>query len=154
MGIVAPSGGSYETGTATKDDWRWFLNAILGPGGQVDKLVEAHKNICNILERCNIIKLIVMILRPPPNLSYEERISLVKWYINECLKDFQRIQYDKIRLVGFYWMSESVGKDDTDLVRKVSNIIHNKNLSFYWIPYYFAQGVDAWKDLGFDYVML
>ncbi|RLF08690.1 MAG: hypothetical protein DRJ64_00365 [Thermoprotei archaeon] len=26
---------------------------------------------------------------------------------------------------------------------KVSNIIHNKNLSFYWIPCYLAQGVNT-----------
>ncbi|RLF08677.1 MAG: hypothetical protein DRJ64_00360 [Thermoprotei archaeon] len=51
LGIVTPSGGSYETSTATKDDWKLFLDAILGLSGQVDKLIEAHKNVCSTLRR-------------------------------------------------------------------------------------------------------
>lgn len=154
LGIVAPSGGSYETGTATSSDWKWFLDTILGPDGQIDKLIKAHKNICRILGKFNVIKVIIMIPRPSPDLGYEERINLVKWYVNNTINSFRKIKYDKIRLVGFYWMSESVSKNDVKLVKNVSKIIHSKELFFYWIPYYNAKGIDSWRSLGFDYVML
>ena len=153
LGSKAPSGGSYYSGTATRDDWKWFIEKILGPEGQISRLVQAHRKICQKMGRCRKLGVIIMIPRPPVS-SLDERISMVEWYIDEIFQSVKKIDYDMLDFKGFYWMSEKVNEEDWELVKNVTKMIHEKKSKLYWIPYYTAKGVDDWKSLGFDYVML
>jgi hypothetical protein len=53
-----------------------------------------------------------------------------------------------------YWLEEQISTSSTgpDTVKLASNIVHAKNLKFFWIPHSLAYKAYMWKDVGFDAV--
>lgn len=81
----------------------------------------------------------------------EDRIASVTWYVDQVLKIWAMKKYSHLQLTGFYWVHEAVAnKSDTLLIQALSRLLHQKELDFYWIPYYGARGAKNWRELGFD----
>lgn len=134
--------------------WLWWLTEkIFGKNGQMELLNSAAEEVSKQITLSEV-KIIVMIPRPFTNLTLEERYENVKTYVTKTIQLFNEGNYSKLKLIGFYWMCETVPSQDYELVRRVSRLVHLLGLKFYWIPYFGAEGVDKWQELGFDYVML
>ncbi|MFT4416472.1 DUF4855 domain-containing protein [Fredinandcohnia humi] len=90
--------------------------------------------------------------------AHENRVKVVNWFIDEVTKRYSEEGYDDLSLVGFYWYNEYVSHQlselDHELIQSASKYVKEKNLTFQWIPYYFARGWDDWKELGFDSALL
>ena len=143
----------YEKGSSYKS-WLWWLTEkIFGKNGQMELLNSAAEEVSKQITLSEV-KIIVMIPRPFTNLTLEERYENVKAYVTKTIQLFNEGNYSKLKLIGFYWMCETVPSQDYELVRGVSRLVHLLGLKFYWIPYFGAEGVDKWQELGFDYVML
>lgn len=154
LGITGPSGGSYETGTANDKDWSWLLDRLFGSGNQVKNLQDAAEEASKLLGKEITLKVIVVIPLPSPNLNFSARITKVKNYVNEVIDKFYSLNFENLKLEGFYWMSETAPERDKQLIKESCDYVHEKGLRMYWIPYFAAQGYENWKDLGFDYAML
>jgi hypothetical protein len=157
LGIIGPSGGSYETGTANDEDWQWLLDRLLGGGGQIKNLQDAAEAASNLLEKRVIVNVIVLIPFPNPKLSFSERVARVKNYVDEVIAKFNLAKFTNLKLEGFYWMKEGAPEEDHQIIRAACGYVHEKGLRMYWIPYFYAYShitVVKWRDLGFDYVML
>ena len=154
LGIIGPSGGSYETGTANDEDWKWLIDRLLESGNQVKNLQEAAEEASKLLGKKVTLKVIIVIPLPSRSLSFQERLVRVKNYVDKVITKFYSHNFTNLELEGFYWMCETAPIGDRQLVKEVCNYVHEKRLKMYWIPYFNAQGYDQWKELGFDYVML
>jgi len=86
--------------------------------------------------------------------SLENRVKIVKWFIDLILSSFEAAGFEHVKLNGFYWHEEIVqySKSDTedDLMKAFNAYVHEKGYSSIWIPYYCAPGYETWKELGFD----
>ncbi|GEM_PF-1524241 len=89
------------------------------------------------------------------NLNFQneaDRITAIRWYIKKVLAEFSSAPYSHLKLLGFYWLGESIPPTMENTVKQTAEIIHQANLQFYWIPYFTAHNVWAWKNLGFDFI--
>jgi len=152
LGTRSPSGGSYETGTATPEDWSAWADEILGPRGQLQKLEAA---VAELEEKIHIgqVGVVVMIPRPNPDQGGAVRVQQVKDYVLSVASRFREGNYSHLDLSGFYWMSETSTGDD-EVIRATAKSVHELSLSLYWIPYFEAVGVEVAREIGFDRVML
>lgn len=86
--------------------------------------------------------------------NLEERLAIVKWYIDKCIEKFESKNYANIELAGFYWLREEVNYSDSDhediLVIEVNEYIEKKRLDSIFDPFYLSVGFDEWEYLGFD----
>ncbi len=86
--------------------------------------------------------------------NLEERLAIVKWYIDKCIEKFDSKQYANIELAGFYWLREEVNYSDSDhediLVIEINKYIEKKRLDSIFDPFYLSVGFDEWEYLGFD----
>lgn len=154
LGIRAPSGGDYGTGTANEQDWSWFIDRVLGSGNQIRNLEEAAQRVSSRLGRRVVLKVIVTVPRPNPELSLSKRVEMVASYIDEVAARFNASGFEHLRLEGFYWMAETVYSEDEDLVKAFCEHVRSRGYRTYWIPYFTARGWDRWREFGFDYVMI
>jgi len=157
LGIIGPSGGSYEIGTANDEDWQWLLDRLLGGGGQIKNLQDAAEEASNLLGKAIIVNVIILIPFPSSKLNFSERVARVKNYVDEVFAKFNLARFINLRLEGFYWMRESAPEEDRQIIRAACEYVHEKGLRMYWIPYFYAYRhiTDiTWRDLGFDCVML
>lgn len=86
--------------------------------------------------------------------NLEERLAIVKWYIDKCIEKFESKNYANIELAGFYWLREEVNYSDSDhediLVIEINKYIEKKRLDSIFDPFYLSVGFDEWESLGFD----
>src|ERR1700730_7721164 len=70
---------------------------------------------------------------------------------------WNKAHFSNLTLAGFYWEPESLDSTqpyDAQLIQATSDLVHQKDMNFYWIPYYGAPGLTEWQQLGFDSVMI
>lgn len=94
----------------------------------------------------------------------EDRLSALKWYINEVRARWDKAGYRNLEFAGFYIVSESlqfpgVGwkpemKRWEEILPEISKYIHSANESLTWIPYYASHGYTYWQDMQLDYVQM
>ena len=84
----------------------------------------------------------------------EDRQQALEWYINDVTKRFSAANYRHLNLLGFYWTGESIVSAQHETVRWTADFLHRQHLKFYWIPYFTAAGVEHWRKVGFDAMML
>lgn len=84
----------------------------------------------------------------------DDRQQAMRWYIDYVLGRYRQGSYPHLRLSGFYWTGESIATSDDAIVRWTGQFLHERGMKFYWIPYFSASGLDRWRDLDFDAVML
>ncbi len=88
----------------------------------------------------------------PTNESEEgraDRVTIAKWFVDECLKKFAEKDYENLQLIGFYWHEEN-GRIWEENGIKIADHIHSYGLNFYWVPWFNAYNNTKWKDYGFD----
>ena len=91
----------------------------------------------------------------PLNFTIEEdRQQALEWYIRTVSERFAAAGYHHLNLLGFYWTGESIVAEQHDTLRWTAAYLHERQLKFYWIPYFTAAGVEHWRDVGFDAMML
>ncbi|WP_139491012.1 DUF4855 domain-containing protein [Brevibacillus dissolubilis] len=89
--------------------------------------------------------------------AYQYRTEAMEWYLNEVLKRWEAANPSYLRLEGIYWYAELIEDaipKERELMQHASQIVHEKGLHFYWIPYFGSSGVGDWKSMGFDYAFL
>ncbi len=85
-------------------------------------------------------------------ISQNDRVSAVKWYIDELLSRWEAAGFKNIDLEGVYWIEEGLYTNG-EIMAEINDYIHSKDLRSYWIPYYRnnIQYWSGWKDkYGFD----
>ncbi len=87
--------------------------------------------------------------------SLASKKKAVDWYIDQLIQRWDAKGYDNLNLAGLYWLNEEVapdGTNDAQLIKHASNIVHDNDLLFYWIPHLRGYQFFSWKELGFDAV--
>ena len=82
--------------------------------------------------------------------SNEDRITALKWYVDEQIKVFNERNYQNIELCGFYFYNESLDSDALNYLPAITDYVRSLKYITVWSPYYSAVGYDKWKDFGFD----
>lgn len=166
-----------------KRHWQYYLSKIFDPHYELPALNEAvHEAKVELMNESFQAKVVIGIPFPPTdqaffgdvdgdgvseNLHVEqvgERASLqnrkkvVKWFIEEARKSWNEHQFQHLKLIGFYWYNESLAEQssvlDPELIRWTSDYLHEQGFMFEWIPSYFANGWNDWRELGFDVAIL
>ncbi|MFA6693391.1 MAG: DUF4855 domain-containing protein [Bacillota bacterium] len=179
LALSAPSGRNFEAySIADKYDWYWWLERVFSTGGGFDAFNRAVKRAGEELGDTEYkAKVIVMIPYPAevPNRPFDDkkpgflnpqivgteeavknRLQVVKDYIEEVLSRFDEKDYDRLELIGFYWLAENLDRDSLDrlYLPGIGDFLRKQDLRFYWIPWYLAPGYSEWRELGFDAVMM
>lgn len=96
--------------------------------------------------------------RPIKPTTLDNRLNIIKDYIDSAVKAFTDAQLDNLNLTGFYWYSEAVpfyaSTHEIELVKGFNEYVHTKDYGTIWIPYYCTPGVTMWEELGFDCVCM
>ncbi|MBC7288619.1 MAG: DUF4855 domain-containing protein [Armatimonadetes bacterium] len=167
----APSGATYIHGTATKADWEHYLGLLFSPDhnlAALDRCIEEVSAQLGDRQRvCPVIIMIPYLARTTKNFgdvdgdgvdenpaNDADRLKAFRWLIDQVLTRWQPQAYRHLRLWGFYWMMEGIGRDDEAVVKAVAEYIHSKGLGFHWIPWFEAPGFEKWAELGFDFVVM
>lgn len=182
LGLLTPGYRSFETGTATLEDWKWYLNKTFGPEGELDQLNEAVKEAKEALNDPNYKeKVVIMIPNPGNELSdfgdvdgdgisenfndsligaeaaYENKRKAIHWWMDQVNERWEEGNYEHLQFTGMYWLSEGVGLSnplEPQLIQKTSRLVHDNDLKFFWIPYFQGNRNYDWKSLGFDAAVL
>ncbi|MFA5860032.1 MAG: DUF4855 domain-containing protein [Elusimicrobiota bacterium] len=161
-GLVTPSGrGFIHHGgeLALREEWDWFIDRMLGNGEQIKWLNDAVVNTAKVLKTSNTadihrVNVILAIPYPASSGSCDNRLNLVKWYVDETLKRVQSAGFTNINFIGYYWIAESWRKEaDGLIIPEVAKYVESKGYGLFWVPYSGAV-VDGWKSLGFRNAML
>ena len=162
-----------------KEDWELFINELFTPDYQLDALNRAVQIVNEKLTKNEIANVIIAIPYPSTrqsnfgklndnskSLSFagmktgdENRFLAVSWFIEEILTRWEAANFPNLRLAGFYWYQEDIESRNSPqifdpVISNTAKLIHEKELYFYWIPYYQARGFRNWQQLGFDVAML
>ncbi|PTQ57342.1 MAG: Glycerophosphoryl diester phosphodiesterase [Candidatus Carbobacillus altaicus] len=90
--------------------------------------------------------------------ALQNRMKVVKWYVDEVYRRWNEAAYDELELVGFYWYNEYVALQlsnrEEELLQWTGDYVRSKGVKFQWIPYYFARGWNDWKRIGFDSALM
>ncbi|MEF2243714.1 DUF4855 domain-containing protein [Paenibacillus sp. IITD108] len=90
--------------------------------------------------------------------ALNNRAAAIQWYVDEVESRFAAGLYSNLKLEGFYWLSEAIdyefGPNEMSLLQQVSDLLHNQNYKFEWIPYYQASGFQDWEQAGFDAALM
>lgn len=158
-------GGQDKENTVNIKDWEWLSNVW---ESCMKHLNEAVKKLHQKGILKNSIGIIITI--PEPNVKIQDfgsipddgiklnfnkeidRMLAVRWYVEKIVAHFSSSHYSYLNLLGFYWLGESIPQEMENTVKETAKLIHQENLLFFWIPYFTANNVWAWRDLGFDYV--
>ncbi len=84
----------------------------------------------------------------------DDQHAAMQWYIDRVLAAWEAGGYSHLELLGFYWLSETIPAEDHAIIKRASDYIHEQGHRLYWIPYFGAQGLGAWRDIGIDCTML
>lgn len=164
---------------SNKEDWELFINELFTPNYQLDALNKAVQIVNETLDKDQVANVIIAIPYPSTrqsnfgkldansrSLSFagvktgdEKRFLAISWFVEETLARFEAAGFSNLRLVGFYWNQEDIEPRNSPqmldpVISNTSNLLHDKGLRFYWIPYYQACGFRNWQQLGFDVAML
>lgn len=89
--------------------------------------------------------------------AYQYRKQAMEWYFNQLMDRWNHSEFAYLKLEGVYWFHELVEEaapKERELIWDAAEMVHEKALRFYWIPYYEAPGFMEWKQLGFDYAFV
>ncbi len=163
---------------ARKVDWEEIINELFKNGENLDGLNTAAASIARKVPTAPPIKVVLFIPYPDArqtdfgNIDKDgasqnfkklpDRFKAVQWYLGEVLKKWKEKNFKNVKLVGFYWIAESISQvrkdtllsSDPELVKMVSEYIHALGYKLFWIPWAQAFGRAEWKNAGIDCAML
>lgn len=167
-----PSGGQGHAANK-KMDWEFLYNNTFNGKNGFDKLEEVVGQVKDALNKPDYrVQVYCTFLYPYPevtdfgdvdgdgvseNLSTPEgRRTVIDWYMNLCVDEFNARGYKNLEFGGFYWTNEAViwEWDDTPIIKEVANYVHEFGSYLLWIPYYTAHRYYLGYELGFDIVCM
>ncbi|KKO51768.1 DUF4855 domain-containing protein [Paenibacillus sp. DMB20] len=181
LGLIAPSGLSYETGTAKiVPEWSWYLDKTFGQDGDMAALNEAAREVGRKLNNREFkVKTVLMIPNPgelsavysvvegeltsqaAEHLNEETELAnkklLVDWYMDQAMSRWKEGHYEHLELTGMYWLSEGISYTighEEEFIRYMGGVVHERGLKFFWIPFFYGNRAFDWKRLGFDAAVL
>ena len=170
-----PVGGGKAHAGGTKAGWEWALNDAFTDGQNLMALEEAAGEVKQALGLGDDYKFKVSLTLYYPSVSvsnfgdvdgdgvnenlsiYGDRVKVMQWYIDLIYSTFESKSFESVELVGYYWFHEAIEHDDTasiNLMNAVSDMVHKKDCTFFWIPYFTANGYNAWAEYGFDVAVM
>lgn len=168
-------GGEYDqTKASLWYDWQWFINRIYAPGKQLQALEAATEAAAESLGKPDLtVNVYIMIPYPsykvtdfgtidgqeggPSLLPVENRLTVVRWYVDEVIKRWQAWQPKRLRFAGFYWMQEHVNPavpGEEVLVKGTADYVHKLGYKLGWIPWSGAYLATSWRDYDFDWAVI
>ncbi|SMG42592.1 DUF4855 domain-containing protein [Paenibacillus aquistagni] len=176
LGLFSPNGKSFD-GSATVQEWNWYLNKTFAAQGDMHQLNEAAKEVGQKLGDPNHkVKVVVMIPDPGEYLTdfgdvdgdgqsenfnagqvgmeqaMINRKKGVSWWIDQVEARWAQATYSNLELSGLYWLSEQVSTSSIgpEMLESVSGMVHAKNMKLFWIPHFLAYKSYMWQDVGID----
>ncbi len=154
-----------------KADWQWLLDELFDPAhgvGQLESCVrQAARSLPDKDHRVNLVITIPMPMtaikdfgavepggRPLDFSRDADRWAAVQWYIRTALERWKKTEAPHVRLAGFYWLDERIQPPTRAVVRQTAGFLHSLGMKFYWIPFFGADGIQEWRQLGIDAAML
>ena len=83
-----------------------------------------------------------------------DRLAAMQWYIRTALERWKKTDAPHVRLAGFYWLDERIQPPTRAVVRQTAEYLHSLGMKLYWIPFFGAEGIEGWRQLGIDAAML
>lgn len=166
-GFAFIGNNSFIDGSLTQKDWLNFIYTYeFREGFNVDALENAVGQVKTALEMPDYKAGVFLCLSAPKKSitnwgevngktlnfseSNEDRITALKWFVDEQIKVFNERKYQNIELCGFYYYHESLDNDDLNFLPAITEYIRSLKYVTVWSPYYMAKSYDKWKDFGFD----
>lgn len=165
--------GTFPSGNAgyqasVKSDWEWSLNQLFANGKNLKALDEAAGKTQSALGSDDKYTFYLTVYYPHYEASafgdvdgdgknesmskLSERLKVVEWYINLCYEKIAEANLRNLEFGGFYWYHEAVESSDPnpDIIKGISELVHEHDTQFFWIPYFCSNGYTDWADNGFD----
>jgi hypothetical protein len=150
---------------AEKNEWQLLLNRNFEPGHGVPALeescAETEKRIGPPLRPHQVI---LTLPEPVDNFTNwgvldgrkldfsvsVDRVAACEWHINQALEKWRALAPKHLVLAGFYFVPESIGHSNPQMLPTVAQYIHQQGLKFFWIPFWHAKHAADWQTMGFD----
>jgi hypothetical protein len=88
------------------------------------------------------------------SITLEDRIAILKWYIDECTFMFASGGYDGLRLCGFYWLEDEVdygySDHEEELIKRVGDYADKIGIDLLLSFGYLSSGFDVWEELSVE----
>ncbi|MBQ7691039.1 MAG: DUF4855 domain-containing protein [Muribaculaceae bacterium] len=151
--------------SAVKSDWQQLLEMPFTAGRMFDALDQTISSYKQQLGAPPFRHKVVMGIPIPiknqtnwgrignRNLDFsrdDDRVTAIKWFIDEFLKEYKKHHYRNFDLDGFYWVEEDM-EQTNQLATPISAYLHRLGYKHYWMPYLKAFGSTDWQPKGFDY---
>ncbi len=170
-----PVGGGQAHQNGTKAGWEWALEDAFKEGTNLMAMEEAAGQVKTNLGLGEDFKYKVSLTLYYPSLGVtnfgdvdgdgksenldvlKDRFKVMEWYIKKIRDTFDAQNFKNIELVGYYWFHEAIETADTqsiELLNEVADLVHDQDCDFFWIPYFTANGYDAWAEYGFDIAVM
>jgi len=151
--------------------WLWLLDSLFNREHGVGQLEPCVRQAAKTLaDKDHCVNLVITMPTPMramkdfgplepggPLLDFSrdaDRLAAMKWYIRAALERWKKIAAPHVRLVGFYWLAETIPPPDRAIVKQTADFLHSLGMKLYWIPFFGAKGIDGWQQLGIDAAML
>lgn len=168
---VYPSGGSLASGSSApggiKSDWELYIQRTFEDMDSLNRAAEKAFLQIGVDKKFKVFFTIPyprIISKPFGDINndgfdeycrtFNERNSIVKWYIDKCLSDFETKGYEALSLGGFSWGNNELDYGDSDhevlLITEMNDYVHRMNCETVISFDYLASGFDSWKAFGFS----
>lgn len=171
----------YGVGTGvTWRDWLDFLDQVFTQDLYIDAFNEATRQVKEALGDSDYRSKVILMIPYPhggqmqfgdprgtgrtlnfnsagqgEEAALRARVSAIEAYVDEALDRWHARDYEHLELIGFYWLDESMSAPgDDELVQRTAALVHERGYKLFWIPHFFAAGLDRWQEVGFDAVIL
>lgn len=165
-----------------KDEWQEMLDSQLGADGlwaRMDKAItQAAETLGPPPHKRNAV---ISVPYPAPNQcafakdfpnnfsvigqnltsASEQRLAACKWFVDETIAHWEKLNPEHLHLLGFYWLFESLAyawdRDDHWVWKELYKYIKSRGYKMFWIPFYSSFNVNLMgpgKDFYFDAAFL
>lgn len=173
-----PSGrkGNQGGSPPLMSDWQYYIDNIFDIEYNCGAIERALDRVKLATGKSDYkMKLVINMLYPniSPNMPFgdfdgdgvtnfcrnkDEQLALFAWFMDTVIQTMEERGYNNITLGGFYWEAESIatkrGEEEFEFVKSVSDLVHERDLDFFWAPFLYGNGFDRVDDLGFDCAMM
>jgi hypothetical protein len=150
---------------ADKNEWGLLLTRVFQPGHGVAALeeccAETEKRLGTPLRSRQVI---LTLPEPVDNFTnwgdvdgrrldfsvVADRVAACEWQVTQALAKWRALAPKHLTLAGFYFVPESIGHSNPQMLPVVAQYIHDQGLHFYWIPFWHAKLATNWQAIGFD----
>ncbi|MEH7114008.1 DUF4855 domain-containing protein [Neobacillus niacini] len=178
LAITAQSGnnlgGLTSANPSNKEDWQWYIDKTFAGNGDLEELNQAVQDAgVELNDPSHKVKVVLTV--PYPNMyqtdfgdvdgdslsenlsTYEGKQRVVTWYLNQIFSNWEEANFSHLELSGIYWMNENIENDvpfEKEIIEYTSNLVHEEQLKFFWIPNWYTNEIHEWQEVGLDAVAM